>query len=368
MTINTNIIKNSKPRSSNFEVLRILCMFAIISDHIFQGSPLGGGAPFFNFLIWALPSYSRIACTVFVLIGAYFLSDCEFKFHRVVRLAATVVFYDLIITLAMHYTLGTPLKYAILTLFPLNSNHLWFVSAYIFLLLSSPFLNIIINSLSKEGLKIMLLGFAIVLFSGPTLTTVVSFWRPEIFTFFFAYFFAAYLRKYDIKFLSSAKICFPLAIAFPVLRILVLLLVSYVHVDAGIHQVVHRYLETYRCMLPTLPNFITAVGVFCLFRGIDIKYNKIINTIASTVLGVYIIHQVPVFYNYLWNGIFHMNKHFGADGQIPYAFYVIISTFFVCALIEFLRNKYISRYLENSQIIVSFSNRLDAMLMKNIKN
>lgn len=355
-----------RERSSNFELLRILCMFAIISDHVFQGSPIIFGTGFFSdFFYRALPTFSRISCTVFVMIGAYFLVDSKFKSERIFRLAFAVIFYDLILTFGMHMFVGIPPRIFVEVFFPVTSQHLWFVSAYIVLLCLSPLLNFLINNFTKQGYITILICYGLLLFVGPTILANCGFWRPEIFTLVYAYFFAGYLKRYQIECLNHPYNALLLAISFPAIRLLFFLFWDNNH-SIPFGQYIAHYLETYRMMLPMLPNFVSAVGVFCLFRLFKIKQSKIINSIAATVLGVYIIHQVPVFYTTLWNGIFNAKAYAGGGLQVVYTLFMIVCTFSATSIVEYLRQRFVSPLLEGSNFAKTFYAKLDNYINRNL--
>ena len=61
-----------------------------------------------------------------------------------------------------------------------------------------------------------------------------------------------------------------------------------------------------------------AISIFIYFMRINISYNKFINTIASTTLGVYLIHDNPNFRNVS-----------------------AILIFSICTVIELIRKKYL---------------------------
>ena len=67
-------------RSSNLELLRILCMLLIIGDHL---TGQGGIADYTtlpsSFAFCLIGCGSRIACSVFVLIGGWFLCEQPYR-------------------------------------------------------------------------------------------------------------------------------------------------------------------------------------------------------------------------------------------------------------------------------------------------
>lgn len=67
-------------RSSNLELLRILCMLLIIGDHLTGQSGIADYTTLLSsFAFCLIGCGSRIACSVFVLIGGWFLCEQPYK-------------------------------------------------------------------------------------------------------------------------------------------------------------------------------------------------------------------------------------------------------------------------------------------------
>ena len=71
------------PRASNLELLRILCMLFIIGDHLTgQGGIADYSTLSSSFAFCLIGCGSRIACSIFVLIGSWFLCEQPFATRR----------------------------------------------------------------------------------------------------------------------------------------------------------------------------------------------------------------------------------------------------------------------------------------------
>ena len=91
----------SKHRAtSNLELLRILCMLFIIGDHL---TGQGGIADYStlpsSFAFCLIGCGSRIACSVFVLIGSWFLCEQPFPTRRPLSLWLSLWLYTVPVTL-----------------------------------------------------------------------------------------------------------------------------------------------------------------------------------------------------------------------------------------------------------------------------
>lgn len=87
-------------RSSNFELLRILCMIMIISAHyMYHGGMIDNGTSVNQVFAIFLRIGGKLGVNIFVLISAYFLSAQPFKFERIFRVACACIFYSIIVYL-----------------------------------------------------------------------------------------------------------------------------------------------------------------------------------------------------------------------------------------------------------------------------
>ena len=90
------------------------------------------------------------------------------------------------------------------------------------------------------------------------------------------------------------------------------------------------------------------------------RHSSFINSLAKSVLSVYIVHQVPAFISFIWSRIFR------ADLWIPnhaawYVFAVFIVILAVCSTVDLLRRKTVEPIAGKTSIYkksVTFINRL----------
>ncbi|WP_345917188.1 hypothetical protein [Enterococcus columbae] len=84
----------------------------------------------------------------------------------------------------------------------------------------------------------------------------------------------------------------------------------------------------------TLPAFLCSVGLFVWFKNIKIQYNRWINMCASSTFVVYIIHQVPIFYENLWNDLFAFERFASEKYFFVYFILAVAVIFIVCVIID----------------------------------
>lgn len=68
--------------------------------------------------------------------------------------------------------------------------------------------------------------------------------------------------------------------------------------------------------------------------------NRLINCVSKGTFSVYIIHQVPAFYPFLWTNIFMAEKWL-PEHNVLYAIFVTITVFLVCSIIDIPRRKWL---------------------------
>ena len=76
-----------------------------------------------------------------------------------------------------------------------------------------------------------------------------------------------------------------------------------------------------------LGGMLAALALFYLFKGLDLGCVRWVNALAGTTLGVYILHQVPAFRGFLWNGLLQAEAHHGSVG---YTLLAILAVFLGC--------------------------------------
>ena len=163
-------------RSSNLELLRILCMLLIIGDHLTGQSGIADYTTLpSSFAFCLIGCGSRIACSVFVLIGAWFLCEQPYKTRRPLSLWLSLWLYTVPVTLLCKLA-GLDVSWGALrwAAFPASTRQLWFISDYLLLLLCVPLLNRLLRGLSRPAHRGLLAVLAVPLIVYPTL-----FWRER---------------------------------------------------------------------------------------------------------------------------------------------------------------------------------------------
>lgn len=152
-------------RNSSFELLRLLCIFGIITMHTFAA--IDTSASTLNTSVHILVnSLFNTGVTCFILISGYF--GIRFDLKKLISLDFMIIFF----TLAGTILLGDfGIKSLIKSCIPVLSRQYWFITCYFVLCILAPFLNRIPEKLSREHFRDLLLVLLFVFSVIPTFTT-----------------------------------------------------------------------------------------------------------------------------------------------------------------------------------------------------
>ena len=351
-------------RSSNLELLRILCMLLIIGDHL---TGQGGIADYTtlpsSFAFCLIGCGSRIACSVFVLIGGWFLCEQPYKTRRPLSLWLSLWLYTVPVTLLCKLA-GLDVSWGALrwAAFPASTRQLWFISDYLLLLLCVPLLNRLLRGLSRPAHRGLLAVLAVPLIVYPTLFGENGAVSDTAWMFLYEYLLIAYLRRWPdnrlAHLLQHRAAALGLGLGLPLLNTILRAVLETRGLTDG---KAFQYMAYYRTALGALPGLLAALALFHFFKNLDLGSNRFINGLAGTTLGVYILHQVPVLRGFLWNGLLQAEAHHGSVG---YTLLAILAVFLGCAAVDALRTALVMRPLENTRLFKALCEKGDALAAK----
>lgn len=349
-------------RSSNLELLRILCMLLIIGDHLTGQSGIADYATLpSSFAFCLIGCGSRIACSVFVLIGGWFLCEQPYKTRRPLSLWLSLWLYTVPVTLLCKLA-GLDVSWGALrwAAFPASTRQLWFISDYLLLLLCVPLLNRLLRGLSRPAHRGLLAVLAVPLIVYPTLFGENGAVSDTAWMFLYEYLLIAYLRRWPDNRLAHLlqHRAAALGLGLPLLNTILRAVLETRGLTDG---KAFQYMAYYRTALGALPNLLAALALFYLFKGLDLGCVRWVNALAGTTLGVYILHQVPAFRGFLWNGLLQAEAHHGSVG---YTLLAILAVFLGCAAVDALRTVLVMRPLENTRLFKALCEKGDALAAK----
>ena len=351
-------------RSSNLELLRILCMLLIIGDHLTGQSGIADYTTLpSSFAFCLIGCGSRIACSVFVLSGGWFLCGQPYKTRRPLSLWLSLWLYTVPVTLLCKLA-GLDVSWGALrwAAFPASTRQLWFISDYLLLLLCVPLLNRLLRGLSRPAHRGLLAVLAVPLIVYPTLFGENGAVSDTAWMFLYEYLLIAYLRRWPdnrlAHLLQHRAAALGLGLGLPLLNTILRAVLETRGLTDG---KAFQYMAYYRTALGALPNLLAALALCYLIKGLDLGCVRWVNALAGTTLGVYILHQVPAFRGFLWNGPLQAEAHHGSVG---YTLLAILAVFLGCAAVDALRTALVMRPLENTRLFKALCEKGDALAAK----
>lgn len=332
-------------RKSNMELLRVISILMIISFHCAFKSGFGfePGFGINKLIVKIFWMFGELGVNLFVLISGYFMVNSHFKWKKVIRLLLEVQFYHWG-KVFIGYKLGIYALYEwrdiLFTFFPVTLENYWFISAYIILYILSPYLNILIQSMDQKTYQKLLL----------TVLTIYSV-IPSVFGFFFnttetmlyynrlvwmiiIYFLGAYIQKYGSSTTRSKKSAIKMIlISFAVLIASILIIDKFQNFFAMLGTTEPAFFWPPN----TIPMVFLSIGVFSLFLHMKIPYNFVINKLASTTLGIYLLHDGLIFDSWCWGLVFHCSEYQDSPFLLLYILKASVIIFAVGVVVDLLR-------------------------------
>lgn len=328
--------KETKKRSSNFELLRIVLTLMIIALHYFNRT-YGGllkeveNNSFNYYLSHILESACIIAVNVFIIITGYF--SCKknsIKLHKPINLYALSIFYGIIISGIVIFITKMNIDLSVIKKILTTTFSRWFVVIYCILYLLIPYINKLINSLTKKQFRILLIINTIFFYLWHTFftTTTVEDGGYGIINFINLYMIGAYIKMYKDEDIAKRK------------SILVYLACTLI-------TTIYSFFTGRAWAYTTIMNLISSIAIFELFKSVKIKENKFINKLSTYSFSTYIIHENSFFAIILYRGLFHSNEYWNNNLMIVNLIISIVGIYAICVLIEFVRRLIFKRIFDD---------------------
>lgn len=368
----------TKERQSNLEVLRIISMILIVMSHcdeIFGLSDLYSSTIGINKIItdW-LHIGGQIGVGCFVLISGYFMIEQNITVKKILKMTGQVWFYTIGIWCVWSiWQIGilnnswiSCLKGAKGAFFPILTSHYWFATAYVILMVLSPFFNKLIFSLNQneyKNLLISVIGIFVILKGGfPNIIPGMS--GGRLMPVFIMYFIAGYIKRFRIEKKNNARRHLSIAVLFYFLLFTSFYLITLLGVKFDSSSLIkNRYF--YRVLNSPLI-VVICVELFLCMIEVNISNSMLVNKIASCTFGVYLIHC-----NNLMQGVlskcFPIYKVQNSLYIFIYSILAVITIYVVCTIIDFIRaitvgklwEAFLSKYLKMIQSkIVHYLNNI----------
>lgn len=333
-------------RQSNIELLRIVVMAMIVGGHFAThgGFQFNSQTITISRLWWnILEMGGNFGVDVFVLITGFFLIESKglvIKPQKVIRIWGQIFFYSILLFfVSLLIGKGSVSPQSIIkTFFPITFGQWWFASTYLVLYLLHPYLNKLLQSLSKKEYQRLLLFMLAIWSIIPTFTTS-SFQSNPLIEFVLYYSIAGYIKIYGLNHQYSSKTWFALWLTFSILTYLscVIFMLMGKKIEFFSAHAIYFYGRN------SILTICRAVSFFAAFLTLNIKTNHLINTISSAAFGVYLLHDSNLLRPYLWKEVFRNAQYQDSLLLLPYSIIVVAIVYIVCTIIDLMRKVFFEK-------------------------
>ncbi|MEE8716812.1 MAG: acyltransferase [Coriobacteriales bacterium] len=345
-----------KTRKSNIELLRILCMLLICLHHFCVHGPWSDVSVANALTLDVLSMGGKIGVDCFVLISGYFLIASCARLRSLLRLELETVFYSVVI---LAVVLATGFKEVgrlgiIGAILPTSTSEYWFITAYVGMYVLSPLLNRALAGLDERRYRLVLaVGFVML----SAIHTLLIVWgnpfASDVVWFAYLYAVGGYVRLY------GGGVALPKKGAStwlnPVLLVermqpvtCLVVLPVFLALTAWMGCSLEGAFPAFRLSGTSFMGMDTAfclwisIALFMLFERLDLRPIPVINTLAGSVFGVYLIHDNPYVRAWLWPH-FSWAGSLGVPALVGCALLAAIAVFVACSAIDLVRANLIER-------------------------
>ena len=364
-------------RKSNFELMRIFAIFLIVIFH--ASMDLNQSMNFQHVFtpnmipIFLLGGWGRLGVGLFVIVSSWYLQEKEFdpkRGKKFIYICYITVYYAFLVPFIMKLThlrevsISDFLK-ALLSPF---INSYWYVSSYLMLLVFYPIINKCIKALSYQELKYTTVAMLIIsdIWSILALSRVAQV-TGEFMTFLTLYFLVACMkRKPDNWFMKKSGMK-------AVLMYFLIIGICVFTEILGTYFNIHFLISIAVRILNNNSIFIDffAILIFCVFFKMNIKYNVVLNTIAKTTLGVYVLHTTSAFSCDGWDRFFFLGRSFLEDSVMIFTLRLVASAglvFVIGVVLDLIRIYAIDSWLFSIKPISLLIEKWNSILNYNLSD
>ena len=314
-------------------------MLAIVAHHYVVNSDLmaqinkSGSMGFNSLFLLLYGCWGKIGINCFVLITGYFMCRSNITVKKFLKLFFEMEFYNVVIFLAFVLSGYQPfrIKDGVNALIPFLTLTEGFTSCFLVFYLFIPFLNLLIHAMNERQHRCLVI-LSLSVFSIWASIPFVDVGSSYVFWFMILYFVSSYIRLYPIPLFENQ--------AFWGWMSILAVFCSYASV------LFMTWLGIGPYFFLSDSNKISALAVaicfFLFFKNWKLKYNRIINKIASSTFGVLCIHaNSGTMRQWLWSDVCNNAVFFTSPYLVVHAVGVVLIVFAVCTMIDQLRIRFL---------------------------
>lgn len=322
-----------KLRKSNLELLRLFCIFGIVSMHTF-GTFYGTAEGVNLFYGVVINSIFNTGVSLFVLISGYF--GIRSSGEKILKLWLQMLFYS-VLSMAIISVIqdGWSTKGIIMSFVPFSSGKYWYMTSYMLLMFFAEYINLIPEKMSKEKFKKLLILMLVVFSILPTILQfhVMNDGGKGIMNMLLMYLIGRYIKIYYQETYSKRQLLFAggmvigAGTAFNYCT-------SIMRGGTGICAPFAR-----DCSVIIIA---ASVIIFLLFMKIKIS-SRLINGLARHVAAIYLFEGAV-------RTVLNKYINWSIYGDVWYLFGIIavyvLFVMMICIMVDVIREKTIGKWIE----------------------
>ena len=345
-----------KERIEGIDLLRIFAMLGIVSVHMLNHggiiNNLDVNTPRY-YIINILLLLAYLSVNIFAMITGYlYVSKEKIKTQNLIRLLLDVLFYSIVITTVFYsfnlFSIKSEAKRMfIYSIVPALKGRYWYITSYILLFAMIPYINKLINMISIEEFKKMLIILFILLsrattilwlFNGIVLreNTYIDLFHIENgyspFWLMYCYLIGAYINKARCTFekMRTKKIILliiTLVILTSSFNYLIKWITLKVYGKVLIPEIFISYISPFNVLLSSM--------ILIVFTRISkVRLSKVVHELSKSSFDVYIVHSHILIYDYLIKQNFVFLNNYPVVIELIGILGIAIAIYLICYLID----------------------------------
>lgn len=288
----------SSRRDSRMELLRLFAIFSIVVFHCAYKSGFTFSEPTLNAIsIKMLWFGGELGVNLFILITGFYQINGRYNSRKLIRIVFEILFYwylAVVIGIGVGVFRIENIGQLATSLFPILFGKWWYATAFVLIYILNPYLNQFAKNLTARQFAKFLLLTLFLWCLLPTLFGVFGS-GPEGLLFYtrllwltLMYFLGAYISRFGLRAISNLRLSVILtALSTSFLAASVIIIARYPDIFSQIGIIEWAYFWPPN----TAPMLALSLGVFGIFRHISLSNSSFINRMASTTLGIYLLHD-----------------------------------------------------------------------------
>lgn len=337
-----------KKRNSSIELLRIISMLMIIAHHYIVGSQINTLEDnlSFNklFADCVLRPGGKIGVVIFFLITAWFLSSSkktsfEKCLCKVLQIEKEMLFWSIVASLFtfIFWRQYFQTKYFLICFFPTLFRLWWYPTSYIIFLLIFPFLHTALQKINQKVHKRLccVLFFIWGIVAGILPNINLDIVNQNMLIFIYIYILVSYYRWY-MKPITIKQSIALIGISY-LLIILNIIICSILFQYTQIHFFA-AIADTWISHEWKIPVLGIAFGLFNYFISEQFS-SQLINIIASTTFGIFLIHNHPLIQEILSHSLFDFSTYYDSRFFCFLSIGIVLIIFLIGMILDLARQR-----------------------------